>query len=101
MNKKIINKKKIIYFLCVILVMTSVIAAILYEDCLHTLNCCDDDCNECIFVHFSSDFIKNISILSINLFIFCVFLSIIQFIKINKKKKKKMSQIDLKVVKQE
>ena len=89
MNKKRINKKIIIYFLCVILVMTSVIAAILYEDCLHTLSCSDDDCIECIFVHVSSDFIKNISILSINLLIFCMFLSIIQLIKINIKRIKK------------
>ena len=101
MNKKRINKKIIIYFLCVILVMTSVIATILYEDSLHTLNCCDDDCIECIFVHFSTNFIKNISIINRDLLIFIIFLSIIQFIKINMKKVKKLSQIDLKVIKQE
>ena len=101
MNKKIINKKIIIYFICTILIMTSVISAILCEGCLHTLSCRDDDCIECIFVHFSSDFIKNISILSINLFIFCIFLPIIQFIKIYMKIVKKLSQIDLKVIMQE
>ena len=88
MNKKIINKKIIIYFICAILIMTSVISAILCEGCLHTLSCRDDDCIECIFVHFSTNFIKNISIINRDLLIFIIFLSIIQFIKINMKKQK-------------
>ena len=91
-------KKLIIGAFCIVFVMMSVATGIMANNVLHTENCHIHNCSECLFIHMSTEYIKNIGLISIDILMLIVMLPLIQLINKKIQKARKLTLVELKVV---
>ena len=91
-------KKLLIISFCIIFVIMSVTTGILAENTLHIHNCDISDCTICSLIHISTNFIKIIGLITINILIFSIMLPLMHFINENIKVQRKLTLVELKVI---
>lgn len=98
MKKNKYVKRLFIVSLCIMFIMTSVMATLMAENIIHQWNCHVDNCSECLIIHFSRDLIKNISQIEINILILIIIVPMIQLINKSNEIFKKITLVDLNVI---
>ena len=91
-------KKLLIISFCIIFVIMSVTTGILAENTLHTHNCDIPNCATCNLIHISTNFIKCIGLITINILIFSIMLPLMHLINENIKVQRKLTLVELKII---
>ena len=97
MIKNKYRKIFIISFILIFVVMF-ICTSVMANNILHTQHCDKPNCSICIFIGISTQFIKNIILISFGIIILMNLIEFIRLINSNIFKYKKLTLIDLKVI---
>ena len=100
--KNIINneamKKCIICLFAITFIVMSITAGIVAENIIHTENCEVHDCLQCLIIHISIDFLKNIGCVTVYFFTLIAISFLMQLANKCIVKLKRLTPIELKVI---
>lgn len=91
-------KKLLIISFIVFFSFVSIMAVVIGENVLHNEKCQITDCPLCILITVSSNFMKNMNLITISIFILIVIVPLMQLINKNTGEKEKLTLVELKVI---
>lgn len=91
-------KRMFIIFICALFVVISIISSVMINNHLHIENCDIDECPVCFIIHFSTEIMYNIVLISTKIQIIGLAILVTKFIKGNNKQKIEITLVDLKII---
>lgn len=91
-------RKLLIISFAILFIIMSVMTAIMAENVLHTEHCNLPNCSLCSLIDLSTDFIKNMGFINIDILILVVIVPLIQLINKNIQEERKRTLVELKVI---